>query len=171
MFLVSKNFVNRFFNLIPLLILLFLAFSDTDLNFEKLSFLSFNLMNILIFYWVLKNPDILGYGFIFLAGIINDVVIGSPIGISSVTFLILAGFAAYVRNLTVRPSLIYDWVVFVPSLTVTNSIYFYILKIFFDIDVNYITLLLNTVTTILLYPIFGILFGFLANAIIKEKNV
>ena len=168
---VRKNFVNRFFNLIPLLILLFLAFSDTDFNFEKLSFLSFNLMSILIFYWVLKNPDILGYGFIFLAGIINDVVIGSPIGISSVTFLILAGFAAYTRHLTVQPSLIYDWVVFVPSLAVTNSIYFYILRIFFDIDVNYIALLLNTGTTILLYPIFGILFGFLANTIIKVKHV
>ena len=167
----SRNFINRSFSLIPLLILLFLAFSETDLNFERLSFLSFNLIYILIFYWVLKNPDILGYGFIFLAGIVNDVVVGLPIGVSSITYLILAGFSAYTRYLTVQPSLIYDWIVFAPSLAVTNSIYFYILTIFFDVKINYITLALNTCITILFYPIFAILFGLLANIIIKEKNV
>ena len=167
----KRNFISRFFSLIPLLILLFLSFGGIDFNFEKLSFLSFNLIYILIFYWVLKNPDILGYGFIFLAGIVNDVVIGLPIGVSSVTYLILAGFAAYIRYLTVQPSLIYDWIIFVPSIAVTNSVYFYILRIFFDIKINYITLALNTGITILFYPVIGILFSFLANIIIVKKNV
>ena len=171
MILFKRNFIKRFFSLIPLLILFFLAFSETDLNFEKVSFLSFNLIYIIIFYWVLKNPEILGYGFIFLAGIVNDVVIGLPIGVSSVTYLILAGFAAYVRYLTVQPSLIYDWIIFVPSIAVTNTVYFYILSIFFDANINYIILALNTGITILFYPVIGILFSFLANIIIKEKNV
>ena len=171
MFLFNGNFINRFLRLLPLLILLFLAFSETSITFEKISFLSFNLIYIIIFYWILKNPEILGYGFIFLAGIINDVISGLPIGVSSVTYLILGGFAAYIRYLTVQPSLIYDWIVFAPSIAVTNSIYFYILRIFFDIDVNYIALLLNTGITILLYPVIGILFNFLANLIVKEKNV
>ena len=165
----NRNFVSRFLNLIPLLIIFFLAFSETDFNFEKLSFLSFYLIYILIFYWILKNPDILGYGFIFLAGIINDVVIGLPIGVSSVTYLILAGFAAYVRYLTVQPSLIYDWIVFVPSIAVTNSVYYYILRIFFDINVNYIALVINTGITILFYPIFAILFNFLSKIIATKR--
>ena len=167
----KKSFINRFFKLIPVLILLFLSFSETDFTFQELSFLSFNLMYILIFYWVLKNPEILGYGFIFLAGIVNDTVVGLPIGVSSVSYLILAGSAAYIRYLTVQPSIVSDWIVFIPSIAVTNSVYFYILKIFFEINVNYIALLLNTGITILLYPFFGILFGFLANRIIKERNV
>ena len=167
----KRNFFSRFIGLIPLLILFFLAFSETDFNFEKLSFLSFNLIYILIFYWVLKNPDILGYGFIFLAGIVNDVVIGLPIGVSSVTYLILAGFAAYIRYLSVHPSLIYDWIVFVPSIAVTNSVYFYILRIFFDIKINYVALVLNTGVTILLYPVVGFLFSFVVKIIIMKKNV
>jgi rod shape-determining protein MreD len=171
MFLFRKKFARRFFSLIPLFILFYLVCSETDFNFEKLSFLSFNLIYIVIFYWVLKNPDILGYGFIFLAGIVNDVIIGLPIGVSSITYLVLAGFAAYVRYLTVAPSLIYDWIVFVPSIAVTNSVYFYILRIFFDIEVNYIALALNASITILLYPIIGILFNFLSKIIIVRKNV
>ena len=133
--------------------------------------MSFNLIYIFIFYWVLKNPNILGYGFIFLAGIINDVVVGLPIGVSSFTYLILSGFAAYIRYLTVQPSLIYDWIVFIPSVAVTNSAYYYILGIFFDINVDYIPLSLNTGITILFYPIVGILFNFFSKIIIVEKNV
>ena len=98
-------------------------------------------------------------------------IIGLPIGVSPITYLVLAGFAAYVRYLTVQPSLIYDWIIFVPSIAVTNSVYFYILRIFFDIQINYITLALNTGITIILYPVIGILFSFLANIIIKERNV
>ena len=171
MVLLRKNFVSRFLGLIPLLILFFLAFSETDFSFEKLSFLSFNLIYIVIFYWVLKKPDILGFGFIFLAGIVNDVIIGLPIGVSPITYLVLAGFAAYIRYLTVQPSLIYDWIIFVPSIAVTNSVYFYILRIFFDIQINYITFALNSGITILFYPVIGFLFSFLANIIIKERNV
>ena len=98
-------------------------------------------------------------------------IIGLPIGVSSITYLLLAGFAAYIRYLTVQPSLIYDWIIFLPSIAVTNTIYFYILRIFFDIQINYINLALNTGVTILFYPVIGILFSFLANIIIKERNV
>jgi len=167
----KRNFINRFYNLIPLMILFFFVISDIDIDLKKLNFLSFNLIYIFIFYWVLKNPNILGYGFIFLAGIINDVVVGLPIGVSSFTYLILSGFAAYIRYLTVQPSLIYDWIVFIPSVAVTNSAYYYILGIFFDINVDYIPLSLNTGITILFYPIVGILFNFFSKIIIVEKNV
>ena len=126
----GKSFFDRMLSLVPLIILLFLALSETDFNFENYSFLSFNIIYILIFYCVLKDPEILGYGFIFLAGIFNDAVIGLPIGISSITYLVLAGFAAYIRQRTVRPSIIYDWIVFVPAIAVTNSVYFYILRVF-----------------------------------------
>ena len=171
MSLFDGKFTSTFLKLLPLLILFFLAFTEAGFTFEKLSVLSFNLIYIVIFYWVLKNPEILGYGFVFLAGVIYDVVNGLPIGVSSITYLILSGFAAYVRHLTVQPSLIYDWIIFAPSIAVTNSIYFYILTIFFDVKINYITLALNTCITILFYPIIAILFSFLANIIIKEKNV
>ena len=166
----KKSFANRFLSLIPVLILLFLSFSETDFTFEKLSFLSFNLMYILIFYWVLKNPEILGYGFIFLAGIVNDVVVGLPIGVSSVTYLILSGFAAYIRNLTVQPTLFSDWSTFLPSVVVTNAIYFIILSIFFEIEINYIKLLVKSSITIAIYPLFWVLFNLLARTFIGGKN-
>ena len=44
--------------------------------------------------------SILGYGYIFIAGMFNDAVIGFPIGISSLTYLVICGFAAYLKNIT-----------------------------------------------------------------------
>ncbi len=160
---------SSFANIIPLLILFFLSFGEMSFSYDKYSYLSFNIIHIVIFYWVLKNPEILGYGFIFLAGIVNDVVLGQPIGVSPFTFLILSGFASYTRYLTVVPSLIYDWLVFLPSIAVTNSLYYYILKIFFNFDINYFALASNTAMTFILYPIFGFLFGLLLMLINKGK--
>ena len=166
-----KNIISGLLSFVPLFILFFLVFSETEFDFEKFSFLSFNLTYILIFFWVLKNPQILGYGFIFLAGIINDVVIGLPVGISSITYLILSGFAAYIRNLTVQPTLFSDWGTFLPSVVVTNAVYFVILNIFFGIGIDYIKLLINSGITIAIYPLFWILFNLLARTFTGGKNV
>ena len=47
----------------------------------------------------------LGYGFIFLSGIITDVMFGLPLGATALALLVVAGVAAYVRVVTVRISL------------------------------------------------------------------
>ena len=61
-----------------------------------LNFFSVNIHFILVYYFVLRKPDLLGNGFIFLSGIITDVVHGLPIGTSALTLLVVAGVASYV---------------------------------------------------------------------------
>lgn len=168
MALFNRNIIVSIMSFVPLFILFYLALSEAEFNFEKFSF---NLTHILIFFWVLKNPQILGYGFIFLAGAINDVVVGLPIGISSITYLILAGFAAYIRNLTVQPTLASDWMVFIPSLAVTNSLYYLILEILLELEISYIELLLNSFITIAAYPVFWFLFNLIASTFMRDKHV
>ena len=122
MILFNKNFFSKLISLIPILILFYLSFNSIGFSVKKYYFLSSNFTHILIFYWVLRKPAVLPYGFIFIAGFINDVVIGLPIGISSMTYLILAGCAAYIRNLTVRPSLLSDCMAFLPSILITTLV-------------------------------------------------
>ena len=54
----------------------------------------------------------LGYGLIFFAGIINDVVQNLPIGVSSINYLLLCVIASFFRTRTLVPNLIYDWILF-----------------------------------------------------------
>ena len=80
--------------------LFFSVFNEFDFNYLKLDYFAFNFVHLLIFFWTLRNPDQLGYLAIFFAGIVNDVVIGIPIGISSFCYLILCSVTAYIRNIT-----------------------------------------------------------------------
>ena len=104
---------NLFFSILkslPLFILFFAVLNEGDINYLNVPYFSINFPFILIFYWSLKRPENLGYGLVFLAGIINDIVVGLPIGLSCINYLLVCGFAAYLRNMTLRPHLINDWI-------------------------------------------------------------
>ena len=115
-----KEIKFKFLELIPLFLLFFISLNGNSVIDFK--FFSINVHYILIYYWVLKRPQALGYGFIFLSGIITDVIFGLPIGISALTLLIVASVAAYVRVKTVKISLFYDWMSFIPALLIANFI-------------------------------------------------
>ena len=151
--ILSKILVNA-----PLLLLFISVFNEFDFNYLNYKYFSFNFPFILIFYWSLKRIESLGYGYIFIAGLFNDAVIGFPIGLSSLTYLIICGFAAYLRNITLRPSLFKDWLYFLFTILVANSINYILLIIFFSIELNYYELLGNIIFTFLFYYIFGYIF-------------
>ena len=155
-----KKIKFKFLELIPLLLLFFISLNGNSVIDFK--FFSINVHYILIYYWVLNQPQALGYGFIFLSGIITDVVFGLPIGISSLTLLVIALVAAYVRAVTVRPSLLYDWMSFIPALLIANFIYFIALY-FSNYSIDYLYLFKNSIFTFLFYPFLWIIFGILIN--------
>ena len=155
-----KEIKFKFLELIPLLLLFFISLNGNSVIDFK--FFSINVHYILIYYWVLKRPQALGYGFIFLSGIITDVIFGLPIGVSALTLLIVASVAAYVRVVTVRPSLLYDWMTFIPAVLITNLIYFIALY-FSNYSIDYLYLFKNSIFTIIFYPLLWLIFGLLVN--------
>tara|TARA_B100000029_G_C17581544_1_gene959786 strand:+ start:864 stop:1358 length:495 start_codon:yes stop_codon:yes gene_type:complete len=154
----------RFLELIPLLVLLFISLTGNSVIDFK--FLSINVHYILIYFWTLRRPESLGYGFIFISGIITDVVFGLPIGVTALNLLVVAGVAAYVRVVTVRISLLNDWISFIPALLLANLIYFISLY-FSNYSIDYLYLFTNSVFTFVCYPIlwgiFTILINFMRN--------
>ena len=73
----------------PLLFLYYLSISEIDTYFENyFEILSFNIQLIIIYFWSLKRPEILGNGHVFFAGLINDAVMGIPLGLSSISYLV-----------------------------------------------------------------------------------
>ena len=78
---IYKQIKFKFFELLPLLLLFFISLNGNSII--DLKYFSINAHYILVYYWVLRKPQMLGYGFIFLSGIINDVVFGFPLGINA----------------------------------------------------------------------------------------
>ena len=166
----KSPFLKIFLSYFPMIMLFFSVFNEFDFNYLKIENFSFNFVYILIFYWTLRNPDSLGYFSIFLAGIINDVVIGIPIGISSLCYLILCAVTAYIRNITLSPNFVKDWFSFLFTMILINSIQVIILDLIFLIEINYTSYVVNTGFTFLFYPIFFVVFNFLTELILQKKN-
>jgi len=155
---------------LPTLILFLSVLNEIDLNYLAIEYFSFNFAHVLIFYWTLKNPHYLSYGSIFIAGLINDVVIGIPIGISSFCYLLICTVTAYLRNITLTPNFINDWLSLLFTILLINSIQVMSLDLIFSIEVNYMKYFINSGFTFILYPLFLFIFNSLEKKIKFQKN-
>ena len=166
----KKTFFNSILSYFPVLILFISVLNEIDLNFLEIEYFSFNFVYILIFYWTLKNPNLLGYGSIFIAGLMNDVVIGMPIGISSFCYLLICSVTAYLRNITLTPNFINDWLSLLFTILLINSIQVMSLDLIFSIEVNYMKYFINSGFTFILYPLFLFIFNSVEKKIKFQKN-
>ena len=160
MALAIKQIKFKFFELLPVLLLFFISFNGSSVI--NLKFFSANIHYILVYYWVLRHPQSLGYGFIFLSGIISDVVLGLPLGISALSLLFISGVAEYVRLVTVRITLVNDWVSFIPAILLANFVYFISLH-FSGHAVDYFYLFKNSIFTFVFYPVLWGIFSLILN--------
>ena len=122
---------NIIFSYFPIVVLFISAFNEFDFNYLKIQYFSFNFIHILIFFWTLKNPNHLGYISIFMAGVVNDVIVGLPLGVSSFCYLLICSVTAYVRNITLSPNFINDWLSFLFTILLINSVQIIILDLIF----------------------------------------
>ena len=154
------NLLNKFFNTGPLLLLYFLSVSEVDTNLEKIfEIFTFNLPIIIIFFWILKRPSIMSTGHIFVAGLINDVVMSFPLGISSLSYLVVCFFANYVRNKSVNTTIASDWFTFFLALIFANLLFFSLINNFSDLTISYSKISYNTFFTLFLFPVFWLIFN------------
>ena len=167
----NKNFIRKILAKVPLMVLFLSVLNNYDFNYLELKYFSFNFSYILIFYYSVKKSKGLGYGLIFIAGLFNDAVVGIPIGISSLSYLILCGAAAYLRNITLRPSLMKDWIFFLISLFIVNSISFLILTLIFNYEISFLDQIINIIFTFLFFPFFSYIFSFIEGTMIGRVYV
>ena len=166
----NNSLIRKILSQIPLILLFISVLNNFDFNYLGLKYFSFNFSYILIFYYSLKKSESLGYIYIFIAGLFNDVVIGTPIGLSSLMYLILCGAAAYLRNITLRPSLIKDCIFFLITILIVNSLLFIILNFIFNYQLEYFDQIINIICTFLLYFLFSNLFDFFENYFVGRTN-
>ena len=125
---------------------------------------------IVIYYWALKDPEVLGNGHIFFAGIINDLMMALPLGTSALSYLVTALVASYIRNVTVNNSLFTDWFTFLIAIFFSNLTYLILISNFSNYGFTYTNLFYNSFFTFLFYPIFWLIFNLYKSLIMARKN-
>ena len=166
------NLTRKIINLGPLILLYYLSISEIDSHFENFfEILSFNIQLIIIYFWVSKRPEALGGGHIFFAGFLNDVIMGFPLGLSSLSYLTVSLVANYVKNMTVNTRITTDWFTFFIAIFFSNLIFFVLLSNFSEIAVSVTEMSYNTFFTLIFFPFFWFLFTFYNSIITTGRNV
>jgi len=147
----KKNWLYKIYTWLPVLILYISVLNEFDLNYINIQYFSFNFPFLLIFYFAVKEYSRFDFLLVFIAGLINDTVIGLPLGISSCSYILVCIFAAYLRNITIRPNLIKDWFYFLFVISLINSINYSVLFFFFSFELDIMFYVVNNFFTFLLY--------------------
>ena len=150
----------KLYSWLPIIILMVSVLNEFNFNYLNLKYFSFNFPFILIFFFTLKEFKHFDYFFVFLAGLINDTVVGLPLGISSLSYILICVFTSYFRNITIRPSPIKDWFYFLFVISLINSINYSILTLFFSFELILMNYLVNTFFTFLFYIVFITIFRY-----------
>ncbi len=166
------RYFKKFINLGPIILLYYLSISEIDSQFENyFEILSFNLQLIVIYFWSLKRPEALGSGHVFFAGLINDVVMGNPLGISSISYLIIYFVSSYVKNMTVNTRITTDWFTFFIGIFFSNLVFFILVSKFSELSISLTEMSYNTFFTLIFFPFFWFIFTFYNSLITSGRNV
>ena len=147
----KKNWLYKIYTWLPILFLYISVLNEFDLNYISIEYFSFNFPFLLIFYFAVKEYSRFDFLLVFIAGLINDTVIGLPLGISSFSYILVCIFASYLRNITIRPNLIKDWFYFLFVISLINSINYSVLFFFFSFELDIMFYAVNNFFTFLLY--------------------
>jgi len=159
----KKNFFYNIYAWLPIIILFISVLNEFDLNYLNIEYFSFNFPFILIFYFSLKGYLNLDYLLVFFAGLINDTVIGFPLGLSSLSYMLVCIFASYLRNMTIRPNLIKDWFYFLFVISLINSINYSVLFLFFSYELDIMFYIINNLFTFFFYIPSKFIFNYYLN--------
>ena len=156
----SKSLLFKFYGLMPLIILFISVLNEFDFNYLNLKYFSFNFPFILIFFFTLKDFKHFDYLLVFIAGLINDTVVGLPLGISSLSYILICIATSYIRNITIRPNPIKDWFYFLFIICLISSINYSILSLFFSYNLVLTSFLINIFFTFIFYIAFVFIFKY-----------
>ncbi len=147
----TNNWLYKIYTWLPVIILFISVLNEFDLNYINVEYFSFNFPFLLIFYFTLKQYNRFDFLLVFISGLVNDTVVGLPLGISSFSYILVCIFAAYLRNITIRPNLIKDWFYFLFIISLINSINYSVLFFFFSFELDIMFYVVNNFFTFLLY--------------------
>ena len=154
----KKNLLYKIYTWLPILVLFISVFNEFDFNYLNIDYFSFNFPFILIFYFALKEYQRFDYFLVFLAGLVNDTVVGLPLGLSSLSYILICIFATYLRNITISPNLIKDWFYFLFIISLINSINYSVLFLFFSYELDITLFIVNNFFTFVFYIVFSVFF-------------
>lgn len=112
-----------------------------------------------VFYWSIYRPDKLPYAATFLLGVFQDLLTGAPIGLTALVLLIVQSLVSVQRTFFHGKPFLVVWWGFSLVMPAAGLIGWVIGSAYLGALLPILPIVVQVVLTVLLYPIFSVLFG------------
>jgi rod shape-determining protein MreD len=112
----------------------------------------FNLQYLLVYFFSFNRFKYFSISTLFILGLVNDSIVGTPFGISSAAYMLIYKIAVYQETIKLRTIFIAEWIAFGISIFIT---YLFILIAFYLIGrgFDYKLIIFNFLGSFFVYPI------------------
>jgi len=111
-----------------------------------------------VYHWSIYRPDLLPYAAVFAAGLLLDLLNGAPLGISSLTLLLLRAAVLSQRRLFAGRSFGVVWAGFVVATALATALEWLVVSALYRLVLDLRPFLFQGVLTISTYPVASYLF-------------
>ncbi len=136
-------------------ILLMLVVSLVPLNLPYFSQIAPAVTLIAVFYWTIYRPDLLPPAAVFVLGALQDLVVGTPLGMSALVLLLTSGFVRSQRRALLAKSFAIVWLGFAVTALGVALLSWLAASLYFLTMVRIVPVLVQGAVTVALYPLFA----------------
>lgn len=149
-----------FFTILFLIILMVLPY-NIPLISDIMPFLTL----IGVYYWSVFKPEMLPVAAVFVLGIIQDILLGSPLGLMPLLLIIVQQFIFIQGRQFLERDFVFNWFVFVMLVIGYGFLFWAITSLYFRTILDYWNILGQILLTIAFYPIISGALGFVRKAV------
>ena len=112
-----------------------------------------------VYYWSVFKPELLPIGVVFILGLLQDVLLGSPLGLLPLLLIVVQQFIYMQGRQFLERDFLFNWFVFVMIVSGFGFLSWGIASIYFKTLLDYWSILGQIFLTIAFYPIITGLLG------------
>lgn len=110
-----------------------------------------------VFCWSLWRPELTPYVGIFVIGLFEDLLKGTPIGTTAVLLLVCAGFVRGQSGFLIGKGFEFTWLVFALCTLLALVVEWVMLSVAFGTVLNPLSAIFRSVLTLVLFPLMSVL--------------
>ena len=143
-----------FFTILFLIIIMVLPYKFTVIG-DIMPFLTL----IGVYYWSVFKPELLPVGVVFVLGLLQDVLLGSPLGLMSLLLVVVQQFIFFQGRQFLERDFLFNWFVFVMLVIGFGFLSWAITSLYFRVFLDYWGVIGQIFLTIAFYPIITWILG------------
>lgn len=149
-----------FFTILLLIIIMVLPY-NIPLIGDIMPFLTL----IGVYYWSVFKPELVPVSVVFVLGLLQDILLGSPLGLMSLLLVVVQQFIFYQGRQFLERDFLFNWFVFVMIVIGFGVLSWGITSFYLRVFLNFVDVIGQILLTIAFYPVITGIFGWIKKAI------